>query len=137
MKQIFYRDYSRWILAMEDSPRLAWLRFSRGSFRAWAALVGAVFVVALALLASRMQVIKNGYAIVELRQERDRLQGERRSLQKGLAELASLEHAEKVARQSYGMVDINPSQVIYLRDPAAPLPKRMWYGVKDFFGGKP
>jgi len=128
MAQPLYRDYSRWIFAME--PRLAWVHLTRSQFRTLAALVMGVFVFAAFVLVSRMAVIKNGYAIVELRQERDKLLSQKKQNERRLREMQSLATAELVARRDYGMVDINPNQVIYLADPAkAGFSHKAWKAV--------
>jgi hypothetical protein len=130
MAQPLYRDYSQWILAME--PRLSWARLTRAQFRQLAAAVLGLFLFSAFLLVSRMSVIKNGYAIVELRQQRDRLMSEKKQGERRLRELMSLAHAEAVARGEMGMVDINPNQVIYLADPSGRgLTRRAW---KAMFG---
>jgi hypothetical protein len=123
-----YRDYSSWILAME--PRLSWARLTRAQFRRLAAGVFFLFLFSAALLVARMAVIKNGYQIVGLRQERDRLLAEQKQNERRLRELQSLSHAEGVARQEMGMVDINPNQVIYLDDPSkSGFSHRAWKAV--------
>ena len=125
MAQPMYRDYSSWILAME--PRLAWSRLTRVQFRKLALWLLTGFVLAAALLVSRMAVIKNGYQIVELRQERDRLLAAKKQGERRLRELESLDQAERVARRDLGMVDMNPNQVIHLpADPSASGPKGAW-----------
>ena len=123
-----YRDYSQWILAME--PKLAWVHLSRTQFRQLVGVVLFFFVFFAVLLVSRMAVIKCGYQIVELRLERDRLLAAKKQNEHKLRDLMSLEHAEAVARQEMGMVDINPNQVIYISDPAKPgMTKRAWNAV--------
>lgn len=128
MAQPMYRDYSKWIFAME--PRLQWVHLTRSQFRTLAAVVMSLFVYFAFILVSRMAVIKNGYAIVELRQERDRLLSAKKQNERILSEMQSLAAAERVARQGYGMTDINPNQVIYLEDPTKPgMAKRAWRKV--------
>jgi cell division protein FtsB len=125
MPQPLYRDYSQWILAME--PKLAWVHLSREQFRRLAGLLALLFVVVGLLLVSRMAVIKNGYEIVELRQERDRLLALTRQEQRHVSELKSLEYAETVARRDLGMVDVSPNQVIYLQPQDSPSGfRRLW-----------
>ena len=116
MSQPLYRDYSKWMFAME--PRLGWVHLTRGQFRRLAAIVTGLFLFAAFVLVSRMAVIKNGYTIVELRQERDRLLSEKKQNERRLREMQSLAPAELVARRDYGMVDRNPNQVIYLSAPS-------------------
>lgn len=127
MNRLLYRDHSQWLMAME--PRLSWLKLTRAQFRKMAAAVGLLFGFFAFILLTRMAVIKNGYAIVELRQDRDRCLAERRKEERRLRELQSLAHAEQVARRDLGMVDVSPNQVVYLSDPAAPLPARAWRAV--------
>ena len=127
MSSPLYRDYSQWILAME--PRMGFSRISRSQFRKLAGLVLGLFVFGAGLLVSRMAVIKVGYQIVELRQERDRLMAERKQNERRLRELESLAHAELYARKEMGMVDINPNQVITLEDPASSGVGRAWRAV--------
>jgi len=128
MAQPLYRDYSKWMFAME--PRLAWVRLTRSQFRVLAGVVMGLFVFFALLLVSRMAVIKNGYTIVELRQERDRLISEQKQEERALRELQSLATAEAVARQQMGMVDINPNQVIHLSADAKAGPvSRAWKAV--------
>ena len=128
MAQPMYRDYSKWIFAME--PRLAWVHLTRAQFRTLAAVVLGLFAYFAFILVSRMAVIKNGYQIVELRQERDRLMSEKKQNERLLRELQSLATAEQVARRQYGMVDINPNQVIYLADPSkAGFTRKAWKAV--------
>lgn len=130
MAQPLYRDYSKWIFAIE--PRLAWVHMTRAQFRTLAAVVLAVFAFAAFLLVSRMAVIKNGYAIVELRLERDRLLSRKKQNERRLREMQSLASAELVARRDYGMVDIDPNQVIFLEDPSkAGFARKAW---KAMFG---
>lgn len=130
MSQPLYRDYSNWLTAME--PKLQWVHLTRPQFRRLAALVGACFTFAALLLVSRIAVIKNGYAIVELRQERDQLQSQKRQLQRHMKLLQSLSYAEEVARRDLGMGDISPNSVIHLDDPALGAPRRAW---AKLFGG--
>jgi len=128
MARPMYRDYSKWMFAME--PRLAWVHLTRSQFRTLAAAVMGLFLYFAFILVSRMAVIKNGYTIVELRQERDRLMSAKKQNERVLRELQSLPTAEQVARSQYGMVDINPNQVVYLSDPARPgLSSRAWKAV--------
>src|SRR5687768_4791796 len=97
MAQPLYRDYSKWIFAIE--PRLSWVHLTRGQFRTLAAVVMGLFLFSAFLLVSRMAVIKNGYAIVELRLERDRLLARKKQNERRLRELQSLATAELVARR--------------------------------------
>jgi cell division protein FtsL len=131
MAQPMYRDYSKWMFAME--PRLAWVHLTRSQFRLFAAIVMGLLVYFGFILVSRMAVIKNGYAIVELRQERDRLLSEQKRNERQLRELQSLATTEQVARQQMGMVDVNPNQVIYL--PESPKPGFSGKAWKALFGG--
>jgi cell division protein FtsB len=120
-----YRDYSQWVQALE--PRLAWTRLTRGQFRNLAALLLLLFAGAALVLLGRMAVIKNGYQIVELRQERDALLAQRKQNERRLRELESLDHAELVARRDLKMVDVNPNQVIHLgNNPSPSVPTRAW-----------
>jgi hypothetical protein len=128
MAQPLYRDYSSWILAME--PRLAWVKLTRTQFRAFAAGVLGLFVFTALLLVGRMAVIKDGYEIVQLRQQRDSLVAQQKQDERRLRELQSLEHTETVARQEMGMVDVNPNQVIYLKDPSKfDMTVRAWHAI--------
>lgn len=128
MAQPLYRDYSKWMFAME--PRLAWVHLTRGQFRSLAAVVLGLFVFSAFLLVSRMAVMKNGYVIVELRVERDRLMGQKKLNERRLRELQSLATAESVARNQFGMVDIDPNQVIFLEDPSrAGFAHKAWKAV--------
>ena len=116
-----FRDAGPVILRWEANAR--WSRLEPGQFRKLAALLLSLFVLAALLLVSRMEVIKNGYQIVELRQERDRLLNEQKHLERRLQEVQSLDYAEDVARHQLGMVDVNPNQVIYLgSDPSRSMP---------------
>jgi hypothetical protein len=118
MAQPMYRDYSKWIFAME--PRMAWVHLTRSQFRLFASAVMGLLIFSGLLLVSRMAVIKNGYTVLELRQERDRLLSEQKRSERQLRELQSLATAEQMARAQMGMVDINPNQVVYLADQAKP-----------------
>ena|SRR6185369_13782961 len=125
MAQMMYRDYSQWVQALE--PKLAWTHLTRSQFRSLATLLMLLFGAAAVILLGRMAVIKNGYQIVELRQQRDTLLAARKQNERKLRELESLDHAELVARRDLKMVDVNPNQVIHLgNNPSPSVPTRAW-----------
>ncbi|MES2202541.1 MAG: hypothetical protein V4498_09835 [candidate division FCPU426 bacterium] len=123
MADSFYRDPMKWFLVMESKGQ----RLTREQFRKRATMVGVLFVFAALLLVSRTAVLKNGYEIVELRQERDRLLAIKNKDERRLVEMQSYGWADKVARTQLGMVDVDPGQVVNLEDGASgPLVKRTW-----------
>ncbi len=134
MTKGLYRDYARVILSLE--PRFSWTRLDRAQFRSWAQLLGVLAVLAGALTWSRLRVLENGYQIIELRQQRDRIRDRVTLSERRLVEAHSLEAVERVARQRLGMVDMNPNRVVVLRgDGKLGTASKVWRGVKGLFGG--
>jgi hypothetical protein len=126
-----YRNYSAWMLAME--PKLAWVNLSRAQFRFFVSGICAVSFLTALILVGRVEVIKDGYEIVALRQQRDKLMSEKLQNERVLRDLQSLDHVEAVARQDMHMVDVNPNEVIYLKDSTKPNAlERFWHSL---FGG--
>lgn len=111
-----FRDAGPVILRLEQ--RAAW-RLDAGQFRRMVLLLSVVALGLLALTWGRVRVLANGYQIMELRQERDRLASEHRRLESRLDEMQSLAYAEEEARTRLGMVEVNPNQVITLRQRSA------------------
>jgi cell division protein FtsB len=113
----FFRDAGPVILRLEKQA--AWSRLDPGQFRRLALLVSALAVGLLIVTWGRVHVLTNGYEIMELQAQRDRLQAEHLRLERRIDDLQSLSHAENVARAQLGMVDINPNQVITLHQKSA------------------
>jgi cell division protein FtsB len=127
----FFRDVGPIILRLEQRTA-AWNRLSAAEFRVWALRLGVAALLVVLLVWGRVRVLANGYQIAELKERRDALLLERRRLERRLAEMQSLRYAEVQARQRLGMVDINPNQVINLKQPSAG--GRLLEGVASFFG---
>ena len=101
------------ILRLEQ--RAPWSRLDAGQFRRLALIVGVAASALLFVTWGRVRVLANSYQIMELKADRDRLMGEHRRLEHRLDEMQSLAYAEQAARTQLGMVEINPNQVITLR----------------------
>lgn len=116
-KANLYRNYTSWLLATE--PRFRAIRLERAQFRKLViGLFGTGLFLSL-LLWQRMQVVKLGYDVSQLRTTRDELAYTQARLTNHFRELSSLPYAEQVARERLGMVNTDPRKVIYLKDPAA------------------
>lgn len=127
----FFRDAGPVILRLEQRTA-AWSRLSAAEFRVWAVRLGAAALLVVLLVWGRVRVLANGYQIAELKERRDAVMAEHRRLERRLAEMQSLRYAEVQARQRLGMVDINPNQVINLKQRSAA--GRLLDGVASFFG---
>ena len=120
MSQRLYRNYHSWLLVAE--PHVSMAGLSRRQVRRLAGFIAIGMLFAAALLWQRMQVVKMGYEVVRKAGERDSLLMENAALRRDLRSLYTLDHAEDVARRQLGMVNLDPSRVIYLPDPAETRP---------------
>lgn len=108
----FFRDAGPVILRLERQA--AWSRLDASQFRRLALAV-AVLASGLAVVTwGRVHVLTNGYEIMDLQAQRDRLLADHQRLQRRIDDMQSLAYAETAARGRLGMVDINPNQVITL-----------------------
>ena len=113
----FFRDAGPVILRMERQA--PWSRLDAPQFRRLALGLG-LFAAALGLITwGRVHVLTNGYEIMDLQAQRDRLLDEHQRLQRRIDDMQSLAYAEATARQRLGMVDINPNQVVTLHRKSA------------------
>jgi hypothetical protein len=124
-----------WLL--ESEPKFA-LRLERHQFRSLLPWLAAAGLFLGLILWQRVQVRQLGYELNQLRATRDDLAYTQSRLNNRLRELVSLPYAEKVARQQLGMNNIDPRQVLYLRDPAqaASWPVALWRKVGRYFSGE-
>src|SRR4051812_15973630 len=98
-----YRNYTSWLLATE--PRFRAIRLERTQFRKLVVLLAGTGAFLSLLLWQRMQVVKLGYDVSQLRITRDQLAYTQARMTNHLRELSSLPYAEQVARERLGMVN--------------------------------
>jgi len=113
----FFRDAGPVILRLERQA--AWSRMDPAQFRRLAALIAVAGLALTLIIWGRVHVLSNGYEIMELQGQRDRLLADHARLERRIEDMQSLAYAEQTARQRLGMVDINPNQVITLHRKSA------------------
>lgn len=83
-------------------------------------LAGGVLMLALLFYVwQHIQVVRLGYQIEGLREERATMIQEGKALNVKLSRLRSLKRVEKLARRKLGMVNPTPGQIIFLQEPSS------------------
>lgn len=82
-------------------------------------LAGGVLVFALLFYVwQHIQVVRLGYQIEGLREERATMIQEGKALKVKLSRLRSLKRVEQLSRRKLGMINPTPGQVIFLQEPS-------------------